>query len=217
MSICVVAGLAVGGMHAYFSDVETSTDNVFTAGTIDLQVNDENPWASAAVNGELTDLKPCETGEVTIILENVGSNPMDVWKLIKDVATEDGTETEPESSEAPANDIDGVIRYSMSAAKTNGSTNDPAATATIEEDENFTISDGSHQLDGETSAVKEQYIYLGEMAPGDVWEITQGYHMDAYTTNWAQGDTMTFTIEFYAQQTVGEAPSPSPELLGHGK
>lgn len=38
--IGAVAALAIGGTIAYFSDVETSTGNTFTAGSLDLKVDD---------------------------------------------------------------------------------------------------------------------------------------------------------------------------------
>jgi predicted ribosomally synthesized peptide with SipW-like signal peptide len=201
MAIALVGALVGGGLYAYFSDIETSAPNTFTAGTIDLMVNDQNPWTQN-FTANLTDLKPCQTGYINVTLKNVGTNPMDVWKIINDANTTGGNNTypsadpkassEPEWQEcggenyAEVCDIDDVIRYSMTAAKISG-VNDPAATATILETENFTISDGTHGLT--TNAVKEQYIYLGEMAPGDVWRITQRYHMDANTTDWAQGET----------------------------
>lgn len=212
MIIALVGALVGVGIFAYFSDIETSAPNTFIAGTIDLEVNDENPWTTAAVTTELTDLKPCEIGLVAINLTNVGTNPMDVWKIITAVSTGAGNETEPESGEPDANDIDGVIRYSETVTGTGAS-----ASGNITEAGNFTISDGSHQLTGITNAVKDQYIYLGTIAPGETMTVEQGYHMDEDTTNWAQGDTMTFTIEFLAQQTVGSIAAPAPELAGHGK
>ena len=46
IAVLLVTGLVVGGTLAYFSDTETSTGNLFTAGTIDLEVNGTNPWTS---------------------------------------------------------------------------------------------------------------------------------------------------------------------------
>ncbi len=37
--IGIVAGVVVGGTIAFFNDTETSTGNVFTAGTIDLTID----------------------------------------------------------------------------------------------------------------------------------------------------------------------------------
>jgi predicted ribosomally synthesized peptide with SipW-like signal peptide len=204
----LLIGLVVGGTLAYFSDTESTTGNTFTAGTIDLSVNGENPWTTAYTT-ELTDLKPCMTGTLTSTLTNEGTNPMDVWKRITAVSTGAGTETEPEIAhpDSPATDIDGVIRYSM----------DIDDTPEILETENFTISAGSHHLTGVTTAVKDHWMYLGVLAKGASMKVEQYYHMDKDTTNWAQGDTMTFTIEFFAQQSEGtpQPPVPGTELPGH--
>jgi len=70
-----ILALAMGwGTYSYFSDTETSTGNVFQAGTIDLAVNDENPWTSKMFT--FTDVKPCEDLTPFIInITNVGNNP----------------------------------------------------------------------------------------------------------------------------------------------
>lgn len=67
--------LAVGwGTYSYFNDTEESTGNVFQAGTIDLAVNGENPWTSAAFT--FTDVKPCEELDpFSVTFRNVGQNP----------------------------------------------------------------------------------------------------------------------------------------------
>lgn len=57
MTIAVVASLVVGGTTAFFSDTETSTGNILTAGSIDLKID----HASATYNGQ-----SCESGCVEI-------------------------------------------------------------------------------------------------------------------------------------------------------
>lgn len=72
MAVVLCLGL-MGGAFAYFSDTETSSGNTFTAGTIDLEMNDENPRVSAIF--AFPDIKPCEVLEPIVIkLENVGQN-----------------------------------------------------------------------------------------------------------------------------------------------
>jgi hypothetical protein len=91
------------------------------------------------------------------------------------------------------------------------------ATPNIVTGNDYTISNGSHGVTG--TAVKESYIYLGTLAAGDYWNLTQTFQMDSTVTNWAQGDTMTFDVEFVAQQTLAEAgpTAPTPELSGHSR
>jgi predicted ribosomally synthesized peptide with SipW-like signal peptide len=76
-SIFVIGILAFAmgwGTYSYFSDTETSSGNVFQAGTIDLAVNNENPWTSKIFT--FTDVKPSQNlTSFTINITNVGNNP----------------------------------------------------------------------------------------------------------------------------------------------
>lgn len=60
--------LTIGlGTYAYFNDTETSTGNVFQAGTIDLTLTG---------GFEFYDIKPCEElAPVTVEFRNIGQNP----------------------------------------------------------------------------------------------------------------------------------------------
>jgi len=89
MVTAVAGGLIGGGLFAYFSDVETGTHNTFTAGTIDIAVDGENPWNSSCTvsypagcepgsEGCLTDFKPSEWGEIEFTISNVGTNTVDL-------------------------------------------------------------------------------------------------------------------------------------------
>lgn len=64
-SVMIVAVLAVivGGTGAFFSDTESSTGNVFTAGSIDLKVD----HAEASYNGESCE-ESCELGESNLVV-----------------------------------------------------------------------------------------------------------------------------------------------------
>ena len=62
--IGVVAAVAIGGTIAYFNDVETSTGNVFTAGTLDLKVDH--------VRQTYNDVD-CRTCRVTVISDTSNS------------------------------------------------------------------------------------------------------------------------------------------------
>lgn len=58
--IGVVAGIAIGGTIAYFSDTETSAGNTFSAGTLDLKImdNDESYGDGVKATWMATDVKP---------------------------------------------------------------------------------------------------------------------------------------------------------------
>ncbi len=203
----LITGLVVGGTLAFFSDTETSADNVFIAGTIDLEVDDQNPWVST-IDGDWGDYKPDQTvAAAQITLKNVGTNPMDVWMKITKTATSQGTDTEPELAEedgTPKHDIDTVIRYELTVG----------GTPVIEYDDDYTITTNATL---ETTGIDTYYIWIGNIAAAGTLTVDQNFKMDADTTNWAQGDTMTFTIEFFAQQSEGDTTptAPATELTGY--
>lgn len=96
MAIIIVASIFVGaGTMAYFSDLETSTDNVFTAGTIDISINPSGGQDVTTVNGDL-DLKPSQTGYTTTTITNVGTNPVEIWKHVTNVENLENGETDAE-------------------------------------------------------------------------------------------------------------------------
>jgi predicted ribosomally synthesized peptide with SipW-like signal peptide len=124
-TIAVLGGLVAGGSGAFFNDTETSTGNTFTAGDIDLKIDNEsyaidfnipswptatsgvlvanpaNSWSMAdLVAGtqkffNFTDVKPGDYGEDTISI-HVGSN--NAWMCAAARLTRDADEscTEPE-------------------------------------------------------------------------------------------------------------------------
>ena len=95
ITISIGALFLSASTFAYFSDIETSTGNTFTAGTIDFSVDDQNPWNRE--NYEIAvDVKPCETYYDEVTIKNVGNNPMDVWKHIKNVVCTENGIIEPE-------------------------------------------------------------------------------------------------------------------------
>jgi len=110
--IAAVAAIAIGGTVAYFSDVETSTGNTFTAGSIDLKIDNTCYLNGKPVEGctwgltDLTDqlffkfkdLKPGDWGEDTVSM-HVYNN--DAWACVtfKNLANDDNTCTEPEDAD----------------------------------------------------------------------------------------------------------------------
>ncbi|MEA2056710.1 MAG: TasA family protein [Patescibacteria group bacterium] len=203
--VATVSAVALG-TSAYFSDTETSTNNTFTTGTIDISVDGENPWENIG-HFDIADMKPSTVFHREVTLSNTGNNPVNLWKKVTDINYDGGEHPESELAEDPndnINDIGSAIRYDMSLD----------GEEIIAESDNFVMDDGSNQLDN-TTAIHGKYIYLGRIEPGMDMVVTQSYHMDASVTNWAQGDVMTFDVEFYAQQTSGGAPAPGDELAGH--
>jgi len=117
--ISMVAAIAIGGTIAYFSDTETSTGNTFTAGAIDLKIDNESyyfgpqgleyrddlSWELDNLTGHLffnyEDLKPGDWGEDTVSI-HVDNN--DAWVCVDLYVTrnDDMSSTEPELEEGDA-------------------------------------------------------------------------------------------------------------------
>jgi predicted ribosomally synthesized peptide with SipW-like signal peptide len=179
LGVLLVAALAGAGTFAYFSDTETSTGNTFTVGTIDISVDGENPWTKTF---ELEDLKPCETGTITFVVTNVGTNPADIYKHLTVTELAGGAHPESEWAEDPddtINNIDEVMDYAI------------------------LVNDASIYT-GTVASANCNEILLGQLAPGASMTVVQTYHLQAGVTNWAQGDKMTFDIEVLAKQVVPE-------------
>lgn len=196
MALVLVIGLVGAGAFAYFSDTETSTGNTFTAGTLDISVNDQNPWTQTFTS-VLTNLKPCETVYITTVVKNEGTNTLELWKHIGVVGCTGGVSvypvvlpvasSEPEwqesggASYAEKCDIDTVIDYSLEINSV------PI------------IVQGTETL----YTMNSKWQKIVTLSAGESVTVVQDYHMKADTTNWAQGDTCTFDITYYAEQVGG--------------
>ncbi|MBU1102160.1 M73 family metallopeptidase [Patescibacteria group bacterium] len=123
--IAAVAIIAIGATTSFFSDTETSTGNTFTAGEIDLTVDNTSyrsngigdmmlqggtTWDLRNLTNELffnfSDLKPGDLGEDTVSL-HVNSNDAWLCATIDITANNDVTCTEPERGDDPNCDASG--------------------------------------------------------------------------------------------------------------
>jgi predicted ribosomally synthesized peptide with SipW-like signal peptide len=94
MVIGLVAALAGAGLYAYFSDTETSSNNTFTAGTLDLTVN--GPGFSAPIT--LSNMKPGDdNGYYKWVLKNAGTLPGKISVTFSEIINSENGQTEPET------------------------------------------------------------------------------------------------------------------------
>jgi predicted ribosomally synthesized peptide with SipW-like signal peptide len=112
ITIGVVGVLASGSTLALFSDTETSQDNVFTAGAIDLQLGQSNgngpendvffePGSSQTLFN-LGDVKPGDVNETTVAF-NTTSNPYYGCVVIENMQDLENSVNEPEAEVDPNN------------------------------------------------------------------------------------------------------------------
>lgn len=214
MAIGATFALLSTGTFTYFSDIETSENNTFTAGTIDIELSQNDNYVRIPGDqSPLPDLKPCQTGYIYITIHNIGTNPVDIWKQIDNIRNGDGVNSEPEDEyylNHPGSEgrrISDWIHYDMTV---NG-------IETIPKSEGWYLSDDGPYLppDNSDKGVESWWMYLGVIQQGESMDVQQSYHLDADVDNWGQGDRVFFDMVFFAQQ-IG-ASLPPGELPGHGK
>jgi len=109
LMIGVVAMAAGAGTFAYFSDVETSSGNTFTAGTLNLQVG-ANDTTTEKIS--ISDLKPGDSGNAaTWLVKNTGNLDGKLSIDIGPVTNYENTRTEPEeeAGDNTTGDTDGEL------------------------------------------------------------------------------------------------------------
>jgi predicted ribosomally synthesized peptide with SipW-like signal peptide len=222
ISLCVigaVAAIAVGGTIAYFSDTETSKGNTFTAGTIDIAVNGQNPW-SQTNHFAFEDMKPSQVEYSNFTVKNVGANPVNLWKKV-DVTVKGDEENgvnEPEciayggkwvggnkqngvlgtdctewNVDKVKNDLSQVISYDLSVKLYSS---DEATTSVWEQ----TL----YNMDKTISQINGLGTFLGMIPTGWHMDVVESYHMKGEETgNEYQSDKITFDITLTGEQLKG--------------
>jgi predicted ribosomally synthesized peptide with SipW-like signal peptide len=213
-TILVVGAAAIGGTVAYFSDVETSTGNTFTAGTIDIAVDSENPWVS---NGDYTfaDMKPGQIEYSNFTIKNVGTNPVNLVKKVTldTTLTEDEKENginEPECAQyggtwsgnacsggTAVNNLEAVIKYDLSVKVYA----DDIATTPMWEQVLYKVNGTG--TDATLLSLLGSDMALGMVPVGGRMDVVESYHMDAVAGNEYQSDKMKFDITLTGTQLTG--------------
>jgi predicted ribosomally synthesized peptide with SipW-like signal peptide len=198
--VSVAAIIAASGTIAYFSDTETSTENVITAGTIDIEVDGENPWQGQFV---WNDVKPGDCKTITMNVKNIGENPVKLWKIVKCLNPQENGITEPEqdwydNNGGPKNDIQSSIVYEM-FIDGNMVINREAGITLDQIADNYI---GLLKLDKATDPGYSgpDPDGSGILNPGGSVVVEQTYCLKEGTTNWAQSDILEFSIEIDARQ-----------------
>lgn len=182
LNLGIIGGLiflvAVAGTGAFFQDLETSQANITSAGLLDLLVNGQKDPTGIVV---IDDLKPSipQFSHKTVQTDN----PAKIYLHLKDFVATQGAQTEPEIAEetvsGPRSDIQTVTDYDL----------------TVGESSIISLTDATTLADAFSC-----WIPLGEIPATTPVPVEQSFHMRSNTTNWAQGDVLTFTEEFMALQ-----------------
>jgi len=124
LTVGAVVGITVYATNAFFSDVETSNDNIFTAGNIDLGIDNHsyyngvpNPGTTWRVDYDIsddparqffnfTDVKPGDWGEDTISL-HVKDNDSWLCADVKLTSDDENDLVDPEADDGDVTEGDG--------------------------------------------------------------------------------------------------------------
>lgn len=181
MMIALAGTMVGGGVFAAFSDVESSANNQFVAGTLDLEVDDENPWSSTKIN--VSDMKPGDSGVATMKLENTGSIDgtitVDITTLVDSAGITPEPEPTPDNGELSANmDIVIWIDTNSDGVKDAGET---------------------ELYSGKLNAEAGPYS-IGALAGSGTSYVSISYSIDNSVGNVIQGDSCTFTVLYNLNQ-----------------
>ena len=97
MTIAMVGALIGGGVYAYFSDTETSAGNVFTAGTLNLQVSGADPLTA---HFAVTDTYGGGSGSDDWLLKNIGTIAGSLDITFSSIVDDENGVNEPEDADA---------------------------------------------------------------------------------------------------------------------
>ncbi|MDD5568923.1 MAG: TasA family protein [Candidatus Pacebacteria bacterium] len=215
LAIAAVASLSIGGAVAWFSDTESAQGNTFAAGTIDIAVNGQNPWTDSF---HMEDMKPSQVGYTNFSVQNVGDDPVNLFKNLSnfEVDTEDvvwseskcdalnGTWTTdadgPDADDctgelAPTEELQDYLQYDLSVKLYD--VGDHLAWSQTLYDQNDTIDDIYDDEDG-------LGVFLGMIPAGWRMDVTESYHLDDETPNSLQGEAISFDIDLTGEQLHGE-------------
>jgi spore coat-associated protein N len=197
MTIALVSALIGGGIYAYFSDIETSTGNVFTAGTLDLNLDDDN---INVVKFTVDDVTPGDSSGGTWKVSNVGN--MDGYLDLESIGVSEaiGTTTDPELADEvpPGTDTAQLGNYLMVHmfidANNNGSW-----------DSGETDIFGTNASPAAINTIAGNYgLDLSLLANGGTNYITLLWSVGTTVDNRIQGDSVTLDITFELQQRAAD-------------
>lgn len=172
--LAIAAIMTTGGLYAYYQDIEQNDDNQIDAGTLDLVVNGENPWASTLISAG-ADVYPGFTDTKMITVENTGTINGLLSVRFTNIVNSPGETTEPEGALGTP-DL-GELGANLDIVISDGSTS------------------WSAKLDSWTGLVS-----LGALNAGQTRSLTLTYSVNSAVGNVIQDDSVTFTIEFVLDQ-----------------
>lgn len=213
LGLVAAVGVTVSRSGAWFTDQEQVLGNSLDTGTIDIAVDGTNPW-TRQFSYQIKDLKPSQNDYIDFVVQNVGSNPVNLFKTLGHYVETELRQSEPKclalngtwtpgtganggtcNLSNTVTNLDTQINYDLKVDLYNV---DPVANPTTPSvwHENIYYDTDNVKLD----ALENKGMYLG-MIPAGWWlKVKQSYHMPSTTTNEYQGEKLTFDMTLDAEQ-----------------
>ena len=193
LMIGVVAMAAGVGTLAYFSDTETSTGNTFTAGTLNLTVDDQD--GANIVKFTVSDIKPGDSDVGTWKLVNAGS--LDGYIDLENISVTDEENVNPESETNTTEPGDLGANMDVVLFWDDGAGGGTAGNG-VQDGNETTIYSG--KLKDIASSYDENY----PLANGATTYVSMNWSVASTVGNDIQGDKSTLNIAFELAQTAGQ-------------
>jgi hypothetical protein len=212
LSVVLVAAIAIGMAWQYFFN-NAKADVL----SVEVLINNEHPWSQTF---SWQNILPGETKAINFVIKNTGTEPVRIWKIIKNLTTEENGVNEPEqdwynvnNGGQPKNDIDSAMTYEMYIDGQIAV--EKEAGITLDKIKDYYI--GLAKLD---KAVDPSYTGpdpngSGILNPGRTITVVEKYHFKGEAGNWAQSDRMTFDIEILAQEVSAAEPVKQISFLNN--
>ncbi len=186
----LVIGMVGGGTWAYFSDTETSTENTFTAGTLNLELTDDvdDGTDSETQTWVFADMKPGDSGGDMLTVQNTGS--IAGYIDLSSISVTDAEGTNPESETAGGNGLSDLLTVHMFWDVDGNGAYDVG-----DGDSDIYGTSGTYaQFSGMAASYDEDYSLAGS---GTIYLSLNYQWTSSANDNDAQGDitTWTFTVE----------------------
>ncbi len=149
-----------------------------------------------ATSWSIDNIMPCDSGTKTVELHNAGSENGFVTIWISDIVSDEGLNPEPETDTEGEGELDDHLLLGLSASS--GLSTNLSLPTTID---NFP-----------PSASDPDYIWINPLNAGETITLYWDWELPCETGNDAQGDTVSFTINYYLE----ELPTPTPTPTGGG-
>jgi predicted ribosomally synthesized peptide with SipW-like signal peptide len=194
MTIVLVFALVGGGVYAYFSDIETSTGNTFTAGTLDLNLDGVN---ANVVKFTVANVTPGDSDTGTWDVTNVGSigGYLDLEGV--GVTEAAGTSTDPELVDEGGPDTPQLGNYLM-------------AHLFVDTNDSGTWNSGETDILGTAASpvaintIATSYALDLSLAASAINHITLNWSVPTSAGNRIQADSVTLNMTFELQQRAAD-------------